>query len=40
MPDLSVPTSDQQPIDQDNNLVLIEVVRPGNKTVRMRAKLR
>jgi hypothetical protein len=29
MPDLHVLTSDQKPIDQNNNIVLTEVVRPG-----------
>ncbi|MPR07341.1 hypothetical protein [Microvirga tunisiensis] len=29
MPDLHVLTSNQQPMDQDNNIVLTEVVRPG-----------
>ena len=29
MPDLHTLTSDQQPSDQDNNIVLTEVVRPG-----------
>jgi hypothetical protein len=32
MPDLHVLTSDQQPLDQDNNIVLTEVVRPGRDT--------
>ena len=29
MPDLHVLTSDQKPMDPDNNIVLTEVVRPG-----------
>jgi hypothetical protein len=29
MPDLHVLTSDQKPMDNDNNIVLTEVVRPG-----------
>ena len=29
MPDLHVLTANQQPMDQDNNIVLTEVVRPG-----------
>jgi hypothetical protein len=32
MPDLHVLTSDQQPKDRDNNIVLTEVVRPGRET--------
>jgi hypothetical protein len=39
MPNLRVLTSNQQPIDQDNNIVLTEVVRPGHETARTRAKL-
>jgi hypothetical protein len=32
MPDLRVLTSDQQPVDQDNNIVLTEVVRSEGAT--------
>ena len=32
MPDLHVLTSDQQPSDHANNIVLTEVVRPGRGT--------
>jgi hypothetical protein len=32
MPDLYVLTSDQQPMDRDNYIVLTEVVRPGRET--------
>jgi hypothetical protein len=32
MPDLHVLTSDQQPMDRDNYIVLTEVVRPGRET--------
>jgi hypothetical protein len=32
MPNLRVLTSDHQPIDQDNHIVLTEVVRPGSET--------
>jgi hypothetical protein len=32
MPDLHVLTSDQQPMDRDNNVVMTEVVRPGRET--------
>ena len=32
MPDLQALSSDQKPTDQDNNIVLTEVVRPGRGT--------
>jgi hypothetical protein len=32
MPDLHLLRSDQNPIDQDNNIVLTEIVRPGRGT--------
>ena len=32
MPDLHVLTSDQNPMDRDNNIVLTEVVRPRRGT--------
>jgi hypothetical protein len=39
MPSLRVLTSNQPPIDQDDNIVLTEVVQPGHETARTRAKL-